>query len=150
MSTRNCPRAADGKQPEAGEGFAASAVAISPSDELVLFERSDSGASTDRLAMYSTVGTTQLLSLDSGLPRVRAAAYAKETLWAVGGNPADEQFPEGLWRLDAAIQDRRQVVRPVCVARLAAPVAVASLSNGRLLVVHGGPQRTVSVVEPAP
>lgn len=150
MSTRNCPRPPDGQRSEASASSTAAAVAISPSDELVLFERSDSGAATDRLAMYSTVGTTKLLSLDCGLPRVRAAAYAKETLWALAGNPAEERFPEGLWRLDATIQDRRQAVRPVCVARLASPVAVAPLSSGRLLVVHGDPQRTVSIVEPGP
>jgi len=149
MSTRNCPRAGDEKQSEGGAGLAA-AVAISPSDELVLFERSDAGASANRLAMYSTVGTSQLLSLDCGLPSVRAAAYAEERLWVLAGDPKDEQLPEGLWRLDAAMQDRRQAVRPVCVARLASPFAVAPLSGGRLLVVHGDPRRTVSIVEPAP
>lgn len=148
MGTRNCPPAGDAKQSEGGADFTTGAVAISPAEELVLFERPDSDASTDRLTMYSTVGTMQLLALDSGLPRVRAATYAKESLWAVAGNPADEQMPEGLWRLDATIQDRRQVVRPVCVARLASPVAVAPLSSGRLIVVHGEASRVVSLVEP--
>lgn len=150
MSTRNCPRPEPRKTSEGGAGFLATAVTISPADQLVLFERPDPTPSTDRLAMYSTVGTVQLLSLDCGLPRVRAAAYAQESLWVLAGNPADERVPEGLWRLDAAMQDRRQVVRPVCVARFAAPIAVAPLSNGRLLVVHGDPRRTVSLVEPAP
>lgn len=149
MSTRNCPKSGDGKRSEGGAGLAA-VVAISPGDELVLFERSDAGVATFHLTMYSTVGTLRLLSLDSGLPSVRAAAYGKETLWALAGDPRDEQFPEGLWRLDAAIQDRRQAVRPVCVARLASPLALAPLSGGRLIVVHGDQRRTVSIVEPAP
>lgn len=149
MSTRNCPKAGDGKQSEGGADLAA-VVAISPGDELVLFERSDAGAATLRLTMYSTVGTLRLLSLDSGLPSVRAAAYGKETLWVLAGEAKDEQLPEGLWRLDAAMQDRRQAVRPVCVARLSSPLAVAPLSGGRLLVVHGDQRRTVSIVEPAP
>lgn len=150
MSTRNCPVVGEGRTPEGGPRFGAVAVAISPAEELVLLERPDSGSSTDRLAMYSTIGTTQLMSLDSGLPRVRAAAYASDALWAVAGNPADERFPEGLWRLDATIRNRRQAVRPVCIARFAAPVAVAPLSGGRLLVVHGEAKRAVSLVEPAP
>lgn len=149
MSTRHCPKADDGKQSESVIGLAA-AVAISAGEELVLFERSAAGAATVRLTMYSKVGALRLLSLDSGLPSVRAAAYGKETLWVLAGEAKDDQLPEGLWRLDAAIQDRRQAVRPVCVARLASPVAVAPLSGGRLLIVHGDPRRTVSIVEPAP
>ena len=143
VGTRHCPH------PEDTAGRATGAVTISPSEELVLFERAEPSASTDRLAMYATVGGTSLLSLDCGLPRVRAAVCSDDSLWVIAGSREDAAAPEGIWRLEATILDRRQAVAPVCIARLSNPVAMAGLPNGRLVVVHGEGRRTISLVEPA-
>lgn len=146
VTTRNCP---------AIERSSTAPVAVvSPNDELVilrpdLLPGSDAAAGLAVLTMYSPVGARRLLELDTGLPAIRGACYARECLWVLGGDPADSRRPEGLWRLDAAMGDRRSCIRPSCVAQIASPIAMVPLSGNRIVVVHGGADaRTISVVEP--
>lgn len=118
-------------------------VATSPADALVVLERDAAQPSGgDMVAMYGPAARL-LLRLDSGVTAVRDAAHARGdgSLWVVGGEAGSEEHPEGLWRLDAALRAGRQVVRPVCVARLDAPVAVACLADSAVAVVHGDPGR---------
>lgn len=155
VSTRNCPERARNR-----ERIRPVAVAVSPFDELVLFdpdgqepdgpERPESREREgSRLSMYSTVGAVKLLELATGLPNVRGAVHAKDALWVIAGSPGDERLPEGVWRLDAAMVDRRQAVRPVCVAKLRSPSAIAALPTQQLLVVYGPAAATIARIDPA-
>lgn len=112
------------------------AAAVSPADELVLFEP---GAGSPATAVVSFRGATatEVLRLDTGLPRVRGAAFGREdgTLWLIAGEAGSADRPEGLWRLDAVLRDRVQAVRPTCVARLAAPRSIAAVSDRSVVVV---------------
>jgi hypothetical protein len=146
VSTRNCPERSRNRA-----RLRPVAVAVSPLDELVLFDPDgpDPESEGSLLSMYSTVGAVKLLELATGLPNVRGAVHAKDALWVIAGNPGDDRLPEGLWRLDAAMVDRRQAVRPVCVAKLRAPSAIAALPTQQLLVVHGPAAATIARIDPA-
>ena len=98
----------------------------------------------EELAQLDGRGRT-LLELDSDLPLVRDATCCRSdgTLWAVAGDRAAQERPEGLWRIDAAFAGGRQMVRPACVARLAAPRAVACVTDSAVVVAHGDEGRTV-------
>ncbi len=133
VADRGCP-------PLAEQGRVA-AVAANRLDETMLFAaRGDRSA---RLSFHDLSGRT-LLDLDSTLPAVRDAACspADGTLWVIGGDGSADR-PAGLWRLDAALDGGRQIVRPVCIARLADPQAVACISNTAVVVAHGGAGRTL-------
>ena len=95
-----------------------------------------------RLSFHDLTGRT-LLDLDGRLPAIHDAdTSADGSLWVIGGDGSPER-PAGLWRLDAAMDGGRQVARPVCVARLTAPQAVASVSNTAVVVAHGAGGRTL-------
>ena len=133
-----------GARPGAAEPVA---VAVSPGDEALLVER---GARGDVVSFHAIDGR-ELLRLDTGLPGVVDIAAGRDDglLWAVGGRPGDDVRPEGLWRLDAVWEAGAQAVRPTCVARLAAPRALACGSARAILVVHGGSSRRLVRVDPA-
>jgi hypothetical protein len=133
FSARGCPA-----PPEGGTVVA---VAASPVDETVLFLARPASTA---VAFHGLSGRT-LLELDSDLPLVRDAACCRSdgTLWAVGGDRTARDRPEGLWRIDAASAGGRQVVQPTCVARLAAPRAVACVTDSAVVVAHGAEGRTV-------
>lgn len=133
FSARGCPAPL--------EGGTVVALAASPVDETVLFLARPTGAA---VSFHGLSGRT-LLELDSDLPLVRDAACCRTdgTLWAVGGDRAARERPEGLWRIDAAFAGGRQGVRPVCVARLAAPRAVACVTDSAVVVAYGAEGRTV-------
>lgn len=120
---------------------AIAAVAANRLDETMLFTAP--GDRPGRL-MFHHLSGRPLLDLACDLSGVRDAACcaADGTLWAVGGDDSTDR-PEGLWRLDAAMAGGRQVVRPVCVARLAAPQAVACVSHTAVVVAHGAGGRTL-------
>ena len=144
VSPRNCPERSRNR-----DRIRPTAVAVSPFDELVLLDADGPERAGSRLSMYSTVGAVKLLELATGLPNVRGAVHTKDALWVIAGNPADDRLPEGLWRLDAAMVDRRQAVRPVCVAKLESPSAIAALPTQQLLVVHGAAASTIVRIDPA-
>ena len=120
---------------------AIAAVAANRLDETMLFTAPGDGPG--RLTFHDLSGRP-LLDLACDLPGVRDAACcaADGTLWAVGGDGSAAR-PEGLWRVDATMEGGRQVVRPVCVARLAAPQAVACVSHTAVVVAHGADGRTL-------
>lgn len=133
VTDRSCPPLA--------EQARVAAVAANRLDETVLFTaRGDRPA---RLSFHDLSGRT-LLDLDSMLPAIRDAACspADGTLWVIGGDGSADR-PVGLWRLDAALDGGRQIVRPVCSARLGDPQAVACISNTAVVVAHGGSGRTL-------
>lgn len=133
VTDRGCP-------PPVEEGRVA-AVAANRLDETMLFTVRDDRPA--RLSFHDLSGRT-LLDLDSTLPAIRDAACspADGTLWVIGGDGSADR-PVGLWRLDAALDGGRQIVRPVCIARLADPQAVACISNTAVVVAHGGAGRTL-------
>lgn len=134
FSTRGCP------VPPAGGTIVA--VAASPVDETVLFAARSAGAAG---VSFHGLSGRMLLDLDCGLPLIRDAACNRTdgTLWAVAGDRTARDRPEGLWRIDAAFAGGRQVVRPVCAARLAAPRAVACVADSAVVVAHGDAGRTL-------
>lgn len=133
IADRSCPPLAD-------DGSVA-AITANRLDETVLFTAQ--GDRPARLSFHDLAGRT-LLDLDGSLPTVRDAACspADGTLWVIGGDGSAAR-PAGLWRLDAGLDGGRQVVRPVCVARLTAPQAVACVSNTAVVVAHGDSGRTL-------
>ncbi len=127
------------------------AMAALPNNGLAVFD-TDGPASdaTARLALYQGIHPRRLLALDTGLPAVRAAAASRSTgdLWVLAGKPGAATTPEGLWRIEARLEEGRQVVRAVCFATIEAPRSLVWISDRVLLVVHGNGKRVVSRVEP--
>lgn len=142
FSERRCPRLPAGQRPVA--------ATVSLAEEWVLFIPEIAG---DRrrifLSFYANTGSQRLLHLDSGLADIRDAACCRGsgTLWVVGGGGAADR-PTGLWRIDAALENGRQAARPVCIAKLDNPLAVACLSDRAIAVTVGGPARRVVLVNP--
>jgi hypothetical protein len=134
-------RVSDRSCPAVGDDGRVQAVTTNRRDETVLFVAR--GAAPARLSFHDLSGRL-LLDLDGTLPAIRDAACCGPdgTLWALGGD-GSATHPEGLWRIDAALAGGRQVVRPVCVARLAAPQAVACVSHTAVVVAHGERGRTL-------
>ncbi len=125
---RRCP--SDGARRPAG-------VAFGPGEEWILLTVPAATPDAEaRLAWFSPAGGDPLLELDTGLPGVRDAAWDNEggLLYALGGLPGSASHPEGLWRVDAALVDRRQTCRPVCVARFAAPHSLVCLPRHTVMV----------------
>lgn len=142
FSERRCPRLPAGQRP--------AAAAVSLADEWIFFVPETTGDSRRIfLSFYANTGSQRLLHLDSGLADIRDAVCCRGsgTLWVVGGGGAADR-PTGLWRIDAAIEQGRQVARPVCIARLDNPLAVACLSDRAIAVTVGGPARRVVLVNP--
>ena len=142
FSERCCPRLPAGQRPVA--------ATVSLDEEWVLFVPETTGDSRRIfLSFHANAGSQRLLHLDSGLTEVRDAACCRGsgTLWVVGGGGSADR-PTGLWRLDAALENGRQAARPVCVARLDNPLAVACLSDRAIAVTVGGPARRVVLVNP--
>lgn len=135
-SDRTCPQLPEGHRPVA--------VATNRAGDIVLVLRTDSG--DDVLAIYDAAGR-ELLRLPAGLKKVAAIAVGRgdDLMWAVGGS---ENGQTGLWRLDAAFRDRRQVVLPVLVHPLVAPTAVVSVSDRAIVVIDGKPQPNLVRIRP--
>lgn len=142
FSERRCPRLPAGQRPVA--------ATVSLAEEWVLFVPEIAG-DTRRvfLSFHSSAGSQRLLHLDSGLADIRDAACSRGsgTLWVVGGGGAADR-PTGLWRIDAALENGRQAARPICIAKLENPLAVACLSDRAIAVTVGGPARRVVLVNP--
>lgn len=124
------------------------AAAVSPADELVLFEPGGGSPATATVSFRGATAT-EVLRLDSGLPRVRGAAFGRGdgTLWVIAGEAGSTDRPEGLWRLDAVLRDRVQAVRPTCAARLAAPRSIAAVSDRSVVVATAA---AIVRIDPAP
>lgn len=143
ISERRCPRTS--QRP--------SAVAVGNHSEWILFGPSrDADGQGAMLSWFSPSGAQRLLDLDSGLDSVNDAAIGKadDVLWvlAPGGNGAQRQ--SGLWRIDAALSDSRQVAVPVAVAPLETPTALVPLPKGGVAVAHGtDPARIVRFPPPS-
>ncbi len=149
FSTRHSPELA---------GFATvSAASVSPADELVLFtnavreDRREQGSlpATDWLAMYATPVGWELLQLDTGLRDIRDACFTKGSgrLWVITGSVAsvDPPQPAGLWRLDAALRNRRQAIDAVLVQALDAPSGLAAGTDEVLYAVVDEGRRVIEI-----
>ncbi len=135
-SDRSCPRLPEEHRPVA--------VAINAAGDILLVLRPDTG--DDVLAFYDAAGR-ELLRLSTGLRRVAAITVSRgeDLLWAAG---TSDQGKTGLWRLDAALRDRRQVVKPVLAHPLTAPTALVSASDRALIVIDGSPKATMLRIRP--
>jgi len=140
VSAKGCP-VPPGGRPEA--------AAISVGEELVLLLPEESGRIF--LSYFLPPMPRPLLHLDSGLGRVVDAGFCRAdgTLWVVGSGTADGGRAEGLWRIDAVLQEGRQASRAVLVARLEAPRSLVALSERAIVVAHGRESRVVSRVDPS-
>jgi hypothetical protein len=116
------------------------AAAVSPADELVLFEAVGDGEA--RIAFLTPAGRP-LLRLRSGLTDVRGAAFSRRDgrLWATAGPGAGR--PAALWRLDATMLGGEQAVRPVAVPGPSDPRALVDVPGESLVVVEAGSRPTV-------
>lgn len=128
LTSRLCPRLPAGSRPVT--------ATVSPADELVVVTRS---RPHDRLGFYDPQGRC-LLELDAGLDGIRTVAFSPDGdgLWAVGGDSAAADRPDGLWRLDGLLRDGRQAIRAV---------PMASVPGGQGLVCPTG--RRVIIAAPA-
>jgi len=137
LSSRRCPRPEADTRPVA--------VTVGPLDELVLVERRSPPATGDIVSFHGPGGEC-LLRLDSGLSAIRGIASlpGERGLWAVAAEPA----AAGLWRLDAALDRGRQVIRPNRVLPLTDPGSIVALGETGLAVDHVGPAgRRVSGID---
>jgi hypothetical protein len=129
-SERRCPPLADRPQ----------AVTVGAGGEWGLFlpAAADAAGKSSVFAWVSPSGAQRLLQTDSGLERVIDAACCRETglLWALAGG-AIGGGTEGLWRIDAAYVEGRQIARPVSIKALASPTALVCLPNGEVAVANG-------------
>lgn len=147
LSPRNCP--------ELAASVGVRATAVSPADELVLVTVSTDTASagqlpsTHSLSMYATPGGWELLQLNTGLSDVRDACYtiASGSLWVITGSvaSADPPQPAGLWRLDTALQNRRQAINAVLVTALEAPLAITAGNDEVLYALVADGRRVVEI-----
>lgn len=128
--------AQDGRPGIAADRLPVAAV-VSPADELVLLEQSRATAAE---VTFHAGNGAELLRLDTGLPQVRDAAFSRGdgTLWVLGGAADSAARPEGLWRLDAVMQDGRQAVRPAFVARLVDPRSIVAVSEQSVVAALAG------------
>jgi hypothetical protein len=139
IAGRSCPT-----PPEDGRVVA---VAANRRDEIIMLATRQGRPA--RLTVHGLSGQ-MLLEIDCDVPAPRDAACAADgTLWVLGGDRSDER-PEGLWRIDAALDRGRQVARPVCVARIADPRAVACVAAGVVAVAHGGSGGGLVQIDVAP
>jgi len=145
-TARLCPRLEAGRLPVA--------AAVGPDDELVLVTtNARAGESIESVAFYGTDGRC-LLDLEAGVRGVSDVAFAADgsSLYVVAASSADQR--SGLWRLDAAARDGRQVIRPELVAELPEPRAIVCSDPRTVVVTQGTPDRSVvtiqSVEEPPP
>ena len=149
LSTRHSPEL---------EGIAGvSAASVSPADELILVTSSVRGAgsrpapppATDSLAMYATPGGWELLRLDTGLRDIRDACVTNGSgrLWVITGSveSVDPPQPAGLWRLDAALRNRRQAIAAVLVLALDEPRTLAAGSDEVLYAVVDDGRRVIEI-----
>jgi hypothetical protein len=128
------------------------AAAPTPGNGLAVFDVDPSQAdAAARVSLRAGLHPRPLLTLDTGLPGVRAAASSRTggDLWVVGGAADSATAPEGLWRIEATLENRRQSVRAVCMARLEAPRDVVWISDRMLLVSHGKAPRRISHIDPS-
>jgi len=126
-------------------------VTASPFDEWVVFAKRDGDRSgRTGITFHANSGRHRLLDLDLDLARVRDASYCRGsgTLWVAADGDGRDPGTAGLWRIDAALANGRQVARPVAVARLAAPLSVVCLSERAIAVCGGGASRRVLLVNP--
>jgi len=125
-SQRRCPQA----------GGRPAALTILNSGEWGLFLKDASGGAS--LAWYSTSGAQRLQALDlAGLSVIDAASCRESGLLWVATDPAGPGGASGLWRIDAAYVDGRQVARSVPIAPATAPTAVVCLPKGEVALAHG-------------
>ncbi|NBV44101.1 MAG: hypothetical protein EBR86_00265 [Planctomycetia bacterium] len=111
LSDRRCPTLADRRL---------GGLAFGPGDEWILLTM-PAGAPTAAARLdWFAPGGGHLLDLDTALPGARHAAWDNESglLYSLAGVPDAPRHPEGLWRVDAVLEQGRQTCRPVCVARL--------------------------------
>ncbi|MFN9368345.1 MAG: hypothetical protein ACK6CT_06195 [Planctomycetia bacterium] len=134
-SDRGCPKLNADTHPVA--------AAAGPADELVIITSGQRGAGDtvpggdDTITYYSSTGR-QLLTLDTGLRGIRAAAFSRGdgSLWVV----ADGPMP-GLFRLDATFDAGRQAIRGTPAARFTAAADLVSLGDRTTAVLVGTPER---------
>lgn len=102
-----------------------------------------------RLRYYAPEHAEALLDLDTGLPRIRAAAFGRgdSSLWAIGGE-SGSTTPEGLWRLDAVLVAGRQTVRASLAAEIKAPRSLCPISEQLILVTAGSEKGRVVAINP--
>lgn len=141
--------------PELEAGTAVLAATVSPADELVLVTSAKGASSAaepgagDTLSMHATPGGWDLLRLDTGLRDIRDVCFTQADggLWVITGGleTADPPQPAGLWRLDAALRNRRQAVEAVLVTLLKAPRALAAGSDNVLYAVVDDGQQVLEI-----
>ena len=140
------------------EGIAGvSAASVSLADELILITSSVRGAgsrpetppATDSLAMYATPGGWELLRLDTGLRDIRDACVTNGSgrLWVITGSveSVDPPQPAGLWRLDAALRNRRQAIAAVLVLALDEPRTLAAGNDEVLYALVDDGRRVIEI-----
>jgi hypothetical protein len=148
FSTRNSP-GFDGESD-------ITAATVSPTDELVLVTRPRAAvmpgqelAPTDTLSMYASPVGWELLRFDIGLRGIRDTCFIAESgsLWVITGSqePDDPSQPEGLWRLDAVLRNRRQAIEAVFVHPLEDPSVLAGGNDNVLYAVVNGGQQLVEI-----
>jgi len=138
LSDRHCPAPTDGVRPVA--------AAVSPVDELVLLLR-PAVVADDELAYYDSTGR-ELLRLTTGVRATRGIDFNRTggTLWALA---TDARGRQGLWRLDAALAEGRQVVRPAFVAAVGEPIDLACPTPRAIIVAAGRDGTTITSIDPA-
>lgn len=142
LTDRGCPGLAADVVPVA--------AAVSPADELVLVLRSaraeEPQATGEEVAFYDLLGR-ELLRLPAGLASIRGLEFGRgdQALWAVASGPTGRS---GLWRLDAALADGRQAIRPALVAPLESPRDLVTCSPRAIVVVSDGATGRLTVIDP--
>ena len=136
---RLCPQLAAGRR--------LVAASVGPDDELVLVTGSETaGQAVESVALYGTDGRC-LLDLETGLRGIRDIGFAADgsSLHVVAASAAGQRA--GLWRLDAAAREGRQVIRPQLVAELPQPRALVCTNPREAVVTHGNPDRSVVTIQ---
>ena len=143
LTDRGCPGPDPARRPVAS--------AVSPADELVLVLRPTAADSrtpaSDEIAFHDLTGR-EVLRLPAGVREIAGLEFGRGdgTLWAAA---VDAPGRVGLWRLDAALADGRQVIRPSLVAPLESPRDLVCSSPRAIAVAHGGPPIRITIIDPS-
>jgi hypothetical protein len=129
-------------------------LTISPRGELVLGHQVEAQEPEGQITFYRVTDGAPLLRLATHLPGTTALTYSPRQaaaltppLYVLNGHQTASEGG-GLYRLDAALVDRRLQIRPVQLAPLDHPTAMAWGSDGALYVTLLG-IRSADSAEPA-
>ena len=125
-------------------------ITLTHNGHLLVAHRGETTKSKDSLiSFYRNRDGQEMLTLDTGLHDITALAYSRATGRLYATDYAwNEPKSGGLYRLDRAFVDGRQVCKPTLIAKLDWPTALAFGKDGELYVTVFGTAQAGDTAKP--